>query len=119
MTFEERDLGAATALAAALSVALLTVLWIGIQFGSAVVNRHKAEGAADLAALAAAAHAPQGQKFACGRAELVARGMGAAIRDCRLDGSDARVELRVAVPGLSGAFTGADARARAGPVRGG
>ncbi|WP_344680077.1 Rv3654c family TadE-like protein [Saccharopolyspora taberi] len=108
------DRGAATVLAAALSGALITVLWVGIQLGSAVVNRHRAEGAADLAALAAAAHVPQGQEFACGRAGWVARGMGAEIASCRLDGSDARVELHV--PGL---FAVIDARARAGPVRGG
>ncbi|MER7079093.1 Rv3654c family TadE-like protein, partial [Saccharopolyspora kobensis] len=62
-----RDRGAATALSAILVLALLAVLVLVLQIGAATIARHRAEGAADLAALAAAAHAPSGAESACER----------------------------------------------------
>ncbi|QUG99728.1 flp pilus-assembly TadE/G-like family protein [Saccharopolyspora erythraea] len=111
------DGGAATVFSALLSIALVAVLALALQLASGVVARHRAEGAADLAALAAAAHVVQGPEFACGRADWVARGMAIAIASCRLEGANARIEVRADSPVL-GNFTAITARARAGPAGG-
>jgi secretion/DNA translocation related TadE-like protein len=89
-------------------VVTTAVLW----FGAAVVARHQAEGAADLAALAAAAVAVDGEKAACADARWVVERMEGVLRSCRLSGWDALVEVDVAF----GPFGSAAGRARAGPV---
>lgn len=91
---------------------LLCVTGAGVYLGSVVVARHRAQAAADLAALAAAARLPSGVGAACVRATTVARGMRVDDAECRVDGLDVVVTVRVAV-----AFAGAArAAARAGPV---
>jgi secretion/DNA translocation related TadE-like protein len=94
---------------------VVVLLWItaaGAYLGSAVVARHRAQAAADLAALAAAAQLPSGQAAACARASVVAHEMRADPAECRVDGLNVVVMVRVAV-----AFAGAaTAGARAGPV---
>lgn len=113
----DRDGGAATVFAAIVSMGLLAVFWLGTQLGAAVIIRHRAEGAADLAALAAAAHATRGTEFACARARWVSEGMRTAMVSCRLADRNARVRVRIEMPGLLSAFDPIGARARAGPVR--
>lgn len=112
---ESPDSGAGTALAAIVSVGLLAVFLLIMQLGAAVLSRHRAEGAADLAALAAAAYAHQGQQFACSRAEWVAEHMHARLAKCRLDGWEARVWLRMELPGILSQFEPVKSHARAGP----
>jgi secretion/DNA translocation related TadE-like protein len=91
---------------------LLSVTGAGAYLGSVVVARHRAQAAADLAALAGAAQLPLGLAAACNRATAVAQGMGVDDAGCRVDGLDVVVTVRVAV-----AFAGAaQATARAGPV---
>jgi len=92
--------------------ALAGQLW----FTAAVVARHQAESAADLAALAAAGTAVAGERHACGEARWVAEQMGVELRSCRLSGWDALVEVAASPPGVLGQFGAAVARARAGPV---
>ena len=93
---------------AVLMVVVTAVLW----FGAAVVARHQAEGAADLAALAAATVAVDGERAACAEARWVVERMEGVLRSCRLSGWDAFVEVEVAF----GPFGSAAGRARAGPV---
>jgi secretion/DNA translocation related TadE-like protein len=112
------DRGAATVLSAVLSIALLALLWFVLQLGAVTIARHRAEGAADLAALAAAVHAPQGQQFACERANRVASGMRAELAECRMDGWDALVTVRTGLPEFVLGGQNASARARAGPTGG-
>lgn len=91
---------------------LLFVTGGGAYLGSVVVARHRAQAAADLAALAAAARLPSGVAAACARATAVARGTSIDNVGCRVDGLDVVITVRVAV-----AFAGAaQATARAGPV---
>lgn len=91
--------------------ALIAVAGAGVQLGSAVSARHRAEAAADLAVVAVAAYAIEGAELACARAGVVATRMNVAVSVCRLDGWDAVLEVEAATPiGL------AHARARAGPV---
>jgi secretion/DNA translocation related TadE-like protein len=91
---------------------VLSVAGAGAYLGSVVVARHRAQAAADLAALAAAARLPSGVAAACARATAVACGMGIDGAGCRVDGLDVVITVRVPV-----AFVGAaQATARAGPV---
>jgi secretion/DNA translocation related TadE-like protein len=94
---------------------VVVLLWItaaGAYLGSVVVARHRAQAAADLAALAAAAQLPSGHAAACGRASAVAREMRVDRAECAVAGLDVVVTVQVAV-----AFAGvARAAARAGPV---
>jgi secretion/DNA translocation related TadE-like protein len=99
-------------LAAAMVAVLLCVTGAGVYIGAVVVARHRAQAAADLAALAAAARLPSGADAACARASAVARGMRVDDIGCRVDDLDVVVTARVAVP-----FGGvAQAAARAGPL---
>ena len=94
-------------------VALLTVtLGVG-RVGAAVLARHRAQAAADLAALAAAGALPAGPTAACDRARDLAATMGAAITDCAVTGLDITVQVSVGVEIGGGT---ARAVARAGPV---
>jgi secretion/DNA translocation related TadE-like protein len=90
---------------------LLVVAGAAVYVGSAVVARHRAQAAADLGALAAAALLPSGRTAACTRATAVARAMEADVAQCGIDGLDIVVTVRVHV--LVGT---AQAAARAGPV---
>jgi secretion/DNA translocation related TadE-like protein len=91
------------------------LLWLA----SAVVTRHRAESAADLAALAAASTAVAGERQACGQARWVAENMGVRLLTCRLSGWDALVEVVAVPPGVLSHLGSAVARARAGPVESG
>lgn len=105
--------GAATVLAAFLVAVLVTVSIGGIWFGAAVLARHRAQSAADLAALAAAARIAAGSVVACGQAEALARAMRARLLSC--DVTELDVTVTVAVD--TGLRTAGPARAaaRAGP----
>ena len=98
--------------AAAMVVVLLCVTGAGARIGSVVVARHRAQAAADLAALAAAARLPSGETAACARASAVARQMRTDGARCEVDDLDVVVTVEVAV-----VFAGrARAAARAGPA---
>jgi secretion/DNA translocation related TadE-like protein len=87
-----------------------------LAIGAAIATRHRAASAADLAALAAAEHAPDGDQPACDRARWVAGQMGVHLDRCWLSGWDALVEVTAALPDPLGAFGAATAHARAGPA---
>lgn len=100
--------------AAAMVAALLSVTGGGVYLGSAVVARHRAQAAADLAALAAAARLAAGFETACAQATVVARQMRVGITSCTVDDLDVvvTIEVRLAVDGGGRA----QAAARAGPA---
>ncbi|RBY74656.1 hypothetical protein DQ238_21470 [Geodermatophilus sp. TF02-6] len=109
--------GSATVWVVALSGVLAAIGVAAVLVGAAVVGRHRATGAADLAALAAAERAVRGDSRACAVAAEVARANGAHLTACTVDGASV-VEVAVEVPvrlGPVGAHR-AGARARAGPV---
>ncbi|MGI8417942.1 MAG: Rv3654c family TadE-like protein [Nakamurella sp.] len=115
MPSHERDTGSATILAAVGVATLIVVLAVGLQVAGAVIARHRAESAADLAALAGAAKVLTGQQSACSTAGSIAAANGAMLQDCELIGLDLRVMVRVdaALGPIGGSAAG---RARAGPV---
>lgn len=86
------------------------------QVGSAVIARHRAQAAADLAALAAANQIAAGPGSACARATVVARSMDTTVTDCAVDGLEVIIHVEAAV-GLGEWRLGpARAAARGGPV---
>jgi len=97
-------------------VILLVVAVAGVRVGGAVVARHRAQAAADLAALAAAVRLPGGADAACQGALGVSRAMGAELAGCAVEELDVVVSVVVAAGGrISGR---AHASARAGPSSG-
>ena len=120
MTLRSRaagERGSATVWVVALSGVLAAIGVAAVLVGVAVVSRHRATTAADLAALAAAEHAVRGDPGACGAAGDVADANGARLTACTVGGG-AVVEVTVAVPLRLGPLgvSEAGARARAGPV---
>jgi len=108
------DRGSATVWTAMAITALMVMAALVLHLGSAVGTRHRAEAAADLAAVAAAAHALEGLDAACAKAATVTAAMDVTLAVCRLDGWDAVVEVNAAAMAALGS---AHARARAGPVQ--
>ncbi len=95
-------------------VTVLLAVTIGVTaLGSVVIARHRAQSAADLAALSAAAWVAAGRQVACARAVSVATAVRTAVTDCTVHGLDAVVTVQApaGVPGWV-----ATARARAGPA---
>jgi secretion/DNA translocation related TadE-like protein len=110
------DRGSGTVFALALSMLVVLAVTAGFVGGLAVVARHRAEAAADLAALAGAAAVPTGTVDACAQADRVARANGGRLDSCTVAGQV--VEVQVAHDlrlGRLGAGT-AVARVRAGPA---
>jgi secretion/DNA translocation related TadE-like protein len=112
----EGDEGSATVWAVGGIAALFLVAAVVLATGSVVQTRHRVAGAADLASLAAASHAPEGTTAACGRAQWVAARMGARVTSCRLSGWNVLVEVSAPLPGELARFGTATARSMAGPV---
>ncbi|MFI1168358.1 Rv3654c family TadE-like protein [Streptomyces sp. NPDC020801] len=108
--FSERDRGSATVWSVGAITLLCVVFGIGLALGQAVVTRHRAAGAADLAALAAADHWAEGGAAACARADRVARAQDTRLLRCAIVGDVSDVTT----VSERGPFS-ARARARAGP----
>ncbi|WSZ41576.1 flp pilus-assembly TadE/G-like family protein [Streptomyces sp. NBC_00868] len=105
-----RDRGSATVWAALVATVLGAVFGGVLLLGQAVVARHRAAAAADLAALAAAATWAHGPETACATARRVARAQGASLGACTLRGEVAEVTARPATGPFAPTIT-----ARAGP----
>ncbi|WP_327161379.1 Rv3654c family TadE-like protein [Mycolicibacterium wolinskyi] len=110
------DRGSASLLAVALIAILLAFTTGAAYLGAAVIARHRAQAAADLAALAAAGAVAGGPEAACARASQIASAMRTTVAACRVDGLDVVLDVQVRVS--LGRFGTGSARAvaRAGPV---
>ncbi|MFI6167612.1 Rv3654c family TadE-like protein [Nocardia sp. NPDC051052] len=110
------DGGAATVFSClALAGLIAATLMVG-QVGVVVVTRHRAQAAADLAALAAAGALAEGGDAGCAEAGVIARRMGVRMEGCEVVEWDATVIVNRYVPmGLLGVRM-VRAVARAGPV---
>ncbi|MFD5461498.1 Rv3654c family TadE-like protein [Kitasatospora sp. NPDC127059] len=115
------DTGSATVWLLALAMLGTAVFAATIAVGAVVAARHRAESAADLAALAAADRLLLDPDGGCGRAVGIAAAQGAGLVSCAVDRSADAVEVvaEVEVGGLPWRlpFGPARASARAGPVR--
>lgn len=94
---------------------LMVLTCAGMIVGSAVVARHRAQAAADLAALSAAGHLGEGPHAACASASSVAAGMYARLSACTVDVLDVVVTVDVPVNLGRWGIQVAHAAARAGP----
>ena len=78
-------------------VVLLVITIGGVYIGAAVIARHRAQAAADLAALAAASRLVRGAEAACAHASSVATAMHASVVDCNVAELDVVVSVNVNV----------------------
>ena len=112
-----RDRGSATVLVLG-AVGVLLAMTVGaLWVVSAVVAAHRAQAAADLAALAVAAALVRGEPTAtaCGEGVALAARNGGRLMSCQA-GPDFSVELVVQVGATVSRVGAATARSRAGPA---
>ncbi|MEV7340453.1 Rv3654c family TadE-like protein [Streptomyces sp. NPDC093544] len=105
------DRGSATVWSVGVIAVLCVVFGVVLAMGQVVLIRHRAAGAADLAALAAADHWMDGATAACDEADRVARAQHARLVRCAVGGEISDV---TAASGR-GPFA-AEVRSRAGPA---
>lgn len=105
------DRGSATVWTVGVVAVLCAVFGAVLSMGQAVVVRHRAAGAADLAALAAADHWSDGGTAACARADRVVRAQNARLVRCEVEGQISDVTASSG----TGPIT-AEVRSRAGPA---
>jgi secretion/DNA translocation related TadE-like protein len=108
------DEGSSTVLVMGFMGVLLSVGAVVAGAASVVVTRHRAETAADVVALAAAAKVYEGKPAACAEARRLARAHEVQLLDCRLEGLDAVVDVGLRPPGRLSALGIVHGRARAG-----
>ena len=112
----EGDRGVATVWAAGAIAVLMSMAVFGLHLGQAVVVRHQAESAADLAALAGAGMVVAGEQYACAQARRVTDRMRVQLVSCRTRGWDVLVDVAARPSGWLGGLGAATGRARAGPA---
>ncbi|MGY2877166.1 secretion/DNA translocation related TadE-like protein [Marmoricola sp. URHA0025 HA25] len=112
------DRGAAVVIAVGLVAVLVFVAAVSVGTVAIVLAHRRAQSAADLASLAAAAALQRGAE-PCAAAALIAGRQRAAVTTCLVQGPTVLVATSVALPPLLGGRV-LEARARAGPepVRG-
>ncbi|MEU5428376.1 Rv3654c family TadE-like protein [Streptomyces olivoreticuli] len=103
----------ATAWVAVAATAFCAVFAVVLAMGQAIEARHRAGGAADLAVLAAADHALEGEQTACGLARRVAVAQHTRVVRCAVSGEYAEVSAEAG----AGPYE-ARVRSRAGPATG-
>ncbi|WP_330183851.1 Rv3654c family TadE-like protein [Nocardia sp. NBC_01503] len=105
-----------TVVAGVALLALLTLTVLMAQVGVAVAVRHRAQSAADLAALAGAAGVAGGRQSACAEADRIGNRMGVRMIDCAVLDWDVTVtvEARMSLGPLGSRSV--RAMARAGPI---
>nr|WP_279385429.1 Rv3654c family TadE-like protein [Klenkia marina] len=109
--------GSATVWTVALAGLLALLGAASVLVGAAVVARHRAGAAADLAALAVAVRAVRGDPGACATGTAIAVANGAELVGCTVaPGSVVAVEVSVPVQLGPLGLLAATGRARAGPV---
>src|SRR3954470_17032148 len=106
--------GSASLVAVAMMAVLFAITTGGVYVGSAVIARHRAQAAADLAALAAAVHLADGT--ACTQASAVARAMRTAVTQCVVEDLDVIVTVDAPLAVGRMGVGPARAAARAGPA---
>lgn len=110
------EVGSATVWVLTASALVLAAGLLATVLSAAVLTRHRAEAAADLAALAAADAALQGRAAACARAGRVAAAGNAILVSCTLTNVTAQVVVKVPGRGVLGRLPPVSARSRAGPA---
>ncbi|MEU5872304.1 Rv3654c family TadE-like protein [Glycomyces sp. NPDC047369] len=108
--------GSATVLAAGVAAALVATAVAFTAIGQAGAARHRAQGAADAAALAGAAKVLFGEGEACAEARSVVGRTSTEFVRCDVDGLEVTVHVNETPAGLPRILGPARAVSRAGPV---
>jgi secretion/DNA translocation related TadE-like protein len=111
-----KERGSATVLAAGVTAALLVSAVAFIALGQASAARHRAQGAADAAALAGAARVLFGEGEACAAAQEMVERSETEFQGCEVNELEVTVRVNETPNGLPAAFGPARAVSRAGPV---
>lgn len=112
----KRDRGAATVWVLASGAMTILVALAVSAAGAGIVARHRAQSAADLGALAGAAHAMEGEAAACAGADAIVVANGGRMVRCGLAGLDVSVTVELSPAGVAAVAGSARATARAGPA---
>lgn len=112
----DRERGSATILAAGVAVALVVSAVAFTAVGQAGVARHRAQGAADAAALAGAATVLSGEEAACAAARAMVERSATEFERCEVSDLEVTVYVNETPNGIPAAFGPARAVSRAGPV---
>jgi secretion/DNA translocation related TadE-like protein len=99
----------------AVMFALLSLAGVAFTVTTIGGVRQRAAGAADLAALAAAAMPPTDERSVCARAARISAANGARLVDCRVVADAVEVAVRVPLPTVVGVRADLTGHARAGP----
>lgn len=110
--------GSATVWMVAVIMVLLVAFLFVFYTAGVMLARHRAESAADLAALAAAQQADAGPPAACARARRLTDRMRVALTGCLIRGWEAYIEVDAPLPADLRRFGVVHAHARAGPAPG-
>ncbi|WP_198586916.1 Rv3654c family TadE-like protein [Glycomyces xiaoerkulensis] len=113
-----RERGSATVLAVGAMAATVVLAAGFVAVGQAGAARHRAQGAADAAALAGAAKVLIGEEAACGAAARLVSGNGAELQSCEVNDLEVTVRVTADANGVPAVFGPAQAVSRAGPVMG-
>ncbi|MCC3764735.1 pilus assembly protein TadG-related protein [Glycomyces sp. TRM65418] len=111
-----KERGSATVLAAGVAAALVVSAVAFTAVGQAGAARHRAQGAADAAALAGAAKVLFGEEAACGAAQAMAERSSTEFQGCEVSGLEVTVHVNETPAGVPAVFGPARAASRAGPV---
>lgn len=112
----EHERGSATVLAAGVTAAILVSAVAFTAVGQASAARHRAQGAADAAALAGAARVLFGEGEACAAAQAMVERSGTEFQGCEVNELEVTIHVNETPKGLPAAFGPARAASRAGPV---
>ncbi len=107
-----KDRGSATMWSLSIIILLTAAMMLALALAAAVIQRHRATSAADMAALAGAGQLIAGPAAACGRAAEVARRHSAVLESC--DVIESSVTVEVSLPHQGQVLAPARGRARAG-----
>jgi secretion/DNA translocation related TadE-like protein len=110
------DRGSATIWVLAAGLLTMLVALASAAVGAAVVARHEAQAAADLAAFAGAVHALDPEASPCEIARITANQNRAELIACQVEGFDVLVTVEVAPAGFAALTGTARASTRAGPA---
>lgn len=113
----DRERGSATVLATGIVAALVVSAMAFTAVGQATAARHRAQGAADAAALAGASKVLLGDGESCAAARAMAEDAAVELERCEVRNLEVTVYVSVEASGIPAAFGPARAVSRAGPVK--
>jgi secretion/DNA translocation related TadE-like protein len=116
---DRTDRGSATLLSLGIAAVLLGACVVGVLWAAVSVGHHRADAAADLAALSAAQAQQSNPGHACATAGRIIDAQGVSLKYCQVEGDMVAVAVSVRVHlGVLGTPT-VNGEARAGPIGGG